>query len=79
MNKKHHVTPFTKTGVKFFTDRIMADAFDRLGNGGEPHDISIKVGSRWIVVPSYAEAYENLCEFLKTTFEEINGEENEQC
>lgn len=78
MSKKHNVTPFTKTGVKFFTDRVLADTMNRLDYGVELNDISIKVGSRYISVPMCPEAYENLCEFLKVTFEEINGEENEQ-
>lgn len=79
MNKKHNVTPFTKTGVKFFTDRVIADTMNRLDYGAELNDISIKVGRRYISVPMCPEAYENLCHFLKTTFDEINGEENEQC
>lgn len=78
MNKKHNVTPFTKAGVKLFTDRVIADTMNRLDYGVELNDISIKVGSRYISVPMCPEAYENLCEFLKATFEEINGEENEQ-
>ena len=79
MSQKHHVTPFTKTGVKFFTDRVIADTMNRLDYGAELNDISIKVGRRMISVPMCPESYENLCEFLKTTFEEINGEESEQC
>jgi hypothetical protein len=51
---------------------------NRLDYGVELNDISIKVGSRYISVPMCPESYENLCEFLKVTFAEINGEENEQ-
>ncbi len=78
MNKKHNVTPFTKTGVKFFTNRVLSDTMNRLDYGAELNDISIKVGGRYISVPMCPESYENLCTFLKETFEEINGEENEQ-
>lgn len=74
MNKKHNVTPFNKTGVKFFADRVLNDTMNRLDYGQELNDISIKVGSRWIVVPMGPEAYENLCEFLNNTLKET-----EQC
>lgn len=74
MNRKNHVTPFTKTGVKFFNDRILADTMNRLDYGAELNDISIKVGSRYISVPMCPEAYENLCKFLNDTLEEM-----EQC
>ena len=76
MNNKHNrkQTPFNKTGVKFFTDRVIADTMNRPDYGQELNDISIKVGSRWIVVPMGPEAYENLCKFLKNTLEEM-----EQC
>ena len=74
MNKKHNVTPFTKTGVKFFTDRVLNDTMNRLDYGAELNDISVKVGSRWIIVPMGPEAYENLCTFLNDTLKEI-----EQC
>lgn len=76
MNHKpnNKVTPFNKTGVKFFTDRVLNDTMNRLDYGAELNDISIKVGSRCIIVPMGPEAYENLCEFLKNTLEEM-----EQC
>ena len=76
MNNKHNVTPFTKTGVKFFTDRILADTMNRLDYGVELNDISIKVGRRLISVPMCPEAYENLCEFLKNTLEETEHNDN---
>lgn len=77
MNHKRNITPFNKTGVKFFTNRVLADTMNRLDYGAELQDISIKVGSRFITVPMCPESYENLCEFLKNTFEELEGEE--QC
>ena len=77
MNHKRNITPFTKSGVKFFTDRVLADTMNRLDYGAELNDISIKVGNRFITVPMCPEAYENLCDFLKNTIKEI--EEAEQC
>ncbi|MBQ6906225.1 MAG: hypothetical protein IJN75_04315 [Clostridia bacterium] len=69
-----HKTPFNKTGVKFFTDRVIADTMNRLDYGQELNDISVKVGNRFIAVPMCPESYENLCTFLKQTLEDI-----EQC
>ena len=76
MHKHHKTTPFNKTGVKFFTDRVIADTMNRLDYGMELNDISIKVGSRYISVPMCPESYENLCEFLKTTLNELEDENN---
>lgn len=74
MNHKRNIAPFTKSGIKCYTDRVLADTMNRLDYGAELNNISIKVGSRFITVPMCPEAYENLCEFLKNTLEEI-----EQC
>ena len=71
MNHKHNKNPFNKAGVKFFTDRVIADTMNRLDYGAELNDISIKVGSRYITVPMCPESYENLCKFLNDTLEEI--------
>lgn len=71
MNHKHSKNPFNKAGVKFFTDRVIADTMNRLDYGVELNDISIKIGDRHIVVPMCPEAYENLCKFLNDTLEEI--------
>jgi hypothetical protein len=76
MNHKRNITPFNKTGVKLFTDQILADTMNRLDYGAELNDISIKIGSRFITVPMCPEAYENLCEFLKTTLNELEDENN---
>lgn len=73
-NNKRKQTPFNKTGVEFFTDRVLSDTMNRLDYGAELNDISIKVGSRFITVPMCPESYENLCKFLKDTLEEM-----EQC
>lgn len=79
MNNKHNrkETPFNKAGVQFFTDTVLSDTMNRLDYGAELNDISIKVGRRFITVPMCPESYENLCEFLKNTLEEL--EEAEQC
>ena len=76
MNHKHSITPFTKSGIKYYTDRVLADTMNRLDYGAELNDISIKIGSRFITVPMCPEAYENLCEFLKTTLNELEDENN---
>jgi hypothetical protein len=78
MNHKHNrkENPFTKTGVEFFTRAVINDTMNRLDYGAELNDISIKVGSRFITVPMCPEAYENLCEFLKTTLNELEEENN---
>ena len=78
MNHKpnNKITPFNKTGVKFFTDRVLNDTMNRLDYGAELNDISIKVGSRWIVVPMDPGAYENLCTFLNDTLKEIEHNDN---
>ena len=71
MNHKRNITPFTKSGVKSFTDQILADTMNRLDYGAKLNDISIKIGSRFITVPMCPEAYENLCIFLQTTLNEL--------
>ena len=71
MNHKHNITPFNKNGVKSFTEQILADTMNRLDYGAKLNNISIKIGSRFITVPMCPEAYENLCEFLKTTLNEL--------
>lgn len=76
MNQKRSITPFTKTGVKFFTNQVLADTMNRLDYGAELNDISIKIGRRFITVPMCPESYENLCEFLKTTLNELEDENN---
>ena len=76
MNPKRSITPFTKTGVKFFTNQVLADTMNRLDYGAELNDISIKIGSRFITLPMCPESYENLCEFLKTTLNELEDENN---
>jgi hypothetical protein len=76
MNQKRSITPFTKTGVKFFTNQVLADTMNRLDYGVKLNDISIKIGRRFITVPMCPESYENLCEFLKTTLNELEDENN---
>ena len=76
MNQKRSITPFTKTGVKFFTNQVLADTMNRLDYGAELNDISIKIGRRFITVPMCPESYENLCDFLKTTLNELEDENN---
>lgn len=66
--------PFTKTGVRFFTKTALNDIFNALGNGNEPPNIIITVGRRSIEIPTHAEIWEDLEEFLKNELEVL-----EQC
>jgi hypothetical protein len=67
--------PFTKTGVRFFTKTALNDIFNALDNGNEPPNIIITVGRRSIEIPTHAEIWEDLEEFLKNSLKK----ENEQC
>ena len=64
---KHN--PFTKTGVQFFTHSALGDIFTALNNGNEPPNIIISVGSRSIEIPTHAEIWEDLEDFLKNSLE----------
>ena len=71
---KHN--PFTKTGVEFFTHSALGDIFSELGKGNEPPNIVITVGRRSIEIPTLAEIWEDLEEFLKTelgVFEDVEN------
>ena len=61
--------PFTKTGVQFFTKTALNDIFNALDNGNEPPNIIITVGRRSIEIPTHAEIWEDLEEFLKNELE----------
>ena len=61
--------PFTKTGVRFFTKTALNDIFNALDNGNEPPNIIITVGRRSIEIPTHAEIWEDLEEFLKNELE----------
>lgn len=69
---KHN--PFTKTGVQLFTHSALGDIFSEMDKGNEPPNIIITVGRRSIEIPTHAEIWENLEEFLNNNLEEI-----EQC
>lgn len=60
---------FTKTGVQFFTRSALGDIFTALGNGNEPPNIIITVGRRSIEIPTHAEIWEDLEEFLNNSLE----------
>jgi hypothetical protein len=72
---KHN--PFTKTGAEFFTHSALGDIFSEMDKGNEPPNIIITVGRRSIEIPTNADIWEELEEFLKNTLEEL--EEAEQC
>ena len=69
MHNKRNVTPFTKTGVKFFTHSALGDIFTDLDNGNEPPNIIITVGRRSIEIPTHAEIWEELETFLENNLE----------
>ena len=73
---KHN--PFTKTGVEFFNRSALGDIFSALDNGNEPPNIIITVGRRSIEIPTHAEVWENLEEFLNNNLEVFKDVENEQ-
>ena len=58
---------FTKTGVQFFTRSALGDIFTALDNGNEPPNIIITVGRRSIEIPTHAEIWEDLEEFLNNS------------
>ena len=62
-------TQFTKTGVQFFTHSALGDIFTALDNGNEPPNIIITVGRRSIEIPTHAEVWEELEEFLNKSLE----------
>ena len=64
---KHN--PFTKTGVEFFTHSALGDIFSEMDKGNEPPNIIITVGRRSIEIPTHAEIWEDLEEFLKNNLE----------
>ena len=71
---KHN--PFTKTGVEFFTHSALGDIFSEMVKGNEPPNIVITVGRRSIEIPTHAEIWEDLEEFLKTelgVFEDVEN------
>lgn len=57
--------PLTKTGVEFFTRSALGDIFSEMDKGNEPPNIIITVGCRSIEIPTHAEIWEDLEEFLK--------------
>lgn len=71
---KHN--PFTKTGVEFFTRSALGDIFSEMDRGNEPPNIIITVGRRSIEIPTHAEIWENLEEFLNDNLEVFEDVEN---
>lgn len=62
-------TPFTKTGVQFFTRSALGDIFSEMDKGNEPPNIIITVGRHSIEIPTHAEVWEELEEFLNKNLE----------
>ena len=60
---------FTKPGVAAFLESALADTFHALDTGGAVENICISVGTREIVIPMYAEQYEELSVYLEKAIE----------
>ena len=69
-------TPFTETGVRFFTRSALNDIFNALDNDNDPPNIILSVGSRSIELPSTAEVWEEVEIFLNKALEEFTDVEN---
>ena len=61
--------PLTKIGVEFFTRSALGDIFSEMDKGNQPPNIIITVGCRSIEIPTHAEIWEDLEEFLKNALE----------
>lgn len=76
--------PFTKDGIKWFEDDTLADIMNHLNND-DPNDrhesitdfnIFVTIGNREIIVPMIPESFESITDFLKTTLNELEDENN---
>lgn len=74
--QKRKTYAFTHQGIGNFENIVFSEITKALANDtmDEYGEIQIKIGENYISVPLYAEAYENIMYFLKTTLKEI-----EQC
>lgn len=66
---------FSREGIAAFLDAVLGDTFHALDTGGTVEDIRIIVGDREMVIPMFAEQYEELTNYLNsaiTTEEENN-------
>lgn len=61
--------PFTREGVTAFLETALADTFHALETGGDVNPIVISVGDWEIVIPMFAEQYEELNDYLKRAIE----------
>lgn len=71
--QKRKTYAFTHQGIGAFDNMVFSEIAKALANNtmDEYGDITIKIGENYISVPLYAEAYENIMDFLKTTLKEI--------
>ena len=60
---------FTKEGVSAFLDAALSDTFQALEAGGDVNPIVVTVGNRELVVPMFAEQYEELHSYLENAIE----------
>ena len=66
---------FTEAGIKAFENDTLAEIFSALEENNpnftiEELDIRITIGDKYIILPTYAEVFDALTEFLKTAEEE---------
>lgn len=60
---------FTREGVTAFLETALADTFHALETGGDVSPIVISVGDREMVIPMFAEQYEELSVYLEKAIE----------
>jgi len=60
---------FTREGAAAFIGHVLADTFHALDTGGTVENICISVGHREIMIPMFAEQYEELSVYLEKAIE----------
>lgn len=60
---------FTKKDVNLFLGTVLHNTFEAIDNGEDVPGIEIKVGNEKILIPMFAEQYEELSDYLKRAIE----------
>ena len=60
---------FTREGISAFLDAALGDTFHALDTGGDVNPIVISIGDRELVIPMFAEQYEELTVYLEKAIE----------
>lgn len=66
---------FTRDGIAAFLDAALGDTFHALDIGGDVNPIVVSVGDRELIIPMFAEQYEELNTYLHKAIE-TEEEEN---